>query len=136
MHVRMYACMCLGFAHGILEGLLFHVYDRKDDTRLTTEPISLRAPSSSGASVTHTCQMVGGGCKENQKFGAILREFESAHPEVKPFCQTRFTLAEHDEGHWVHEPKSKEKHSSVSDHFRFELVKRFIGVRAGSGSMD
>ena len=99
----------MGLAKGKLEALLFHVYDRKDDTRLTTEPISLLAPSGSGRSVTHTCQMVGGGCKENTEFGAILRKFELDHPKALPFNQTRFTLEEDDEGRWVHKPKSTKK---------------------------
>ena len=135
MHVCMYACMCLGLAMGLakgkLEALLFHVYDLKGDTRLTTEPISLRAPSGSGRSVTHTCQ-IEGACAENRKFGAILRKFELDHPNVLPFNQTRFTLEEDDEGRWVHKPWSKKKNSSVSDHFHFELVSKFTGVRPTS----
>ena len=127
----MYACMCLGLANGKLEALLFHVYDLKGDTRLTTEPISLRAPSGSGHSVTHTCQ-IEGACAENRKFGAILRKFETDHPKFKPFNKTRFTLEEDDMGRWVHRPCSKKTRSSVSDHFRFELVKKFTGVRPTS----
>ena len=96
-----------------------------------TKPISLREPSSSGNSVKHTCQMVGGGCAENQEFGAILRKFETDHPKFKPFNKTRFTLEEDDEGRWVHKPKSTKK-GSVSDHFRFELVSKFTGVRPTS----
>ncbi len=124
--------MCSGLASGKLEALLFDVYDRKGDTRLTTEPISLRKPSGSGGSVTHTCQMVGGGCKGNKEFGAILRKFKFDDPNALPFNQTRFTLEEEDEGRWVHKPWSKKKNSSVSDHFRFELVSKFTGVRPTS----
>ena len=107
------------------------MYDLNGDTPLMTKPISLRAPSDSGRSVTHTCQIVGA-CAENKEFGAILRTFETDHPDVLPFNQTRFTLEEDDVGRWVHRPWSKKENSSVSDHFRFELVSKFIGVRPTS----
>ena len=94
------------------------------------KPIALREPSSSGSSVKHTC-MLGRGCAENEEFDTILREFEQDNPTVLPFNKTRFTLEEGDKGRWVHKPKSK-KNSSVSNHFRFELVSKFIGVRPTS----
>ena len=107
-HVCMYACMCLGLAKGKLEGLQFRVYALNGDTPLMTKPISLREPSGSGTSVTHTCQIVGA-CAENKEFGAILRKFETANPDVLPFNQTRFTLEEDDVDRWVHKPCYKKK---------------------------
>ena len=114
-----------------MDCLTFDVFYLNGDTRLTKKPISLREPSSSGASVTHTCQMVGGGSTENKEFGAILRKFETDHPKFKPFNKTRFTLEEDGEGRWVHKSGSTKK-GSVSDHFRFELVSKFTGVRPTS----
>ena len=121
---------CTGAATGKLDCLKFRVFYPNGTTPLMKKPIFLREPSSSGASVTHTCQMAGG-CTENKKFGAILRTFETDHPKVKPFNKTRFTLQEDDEGRWVHIPGSTKK-GSVSDHFRFELVSKFTGVRPTS----
>ena len=96
------------------------------------QPIILRKPSSDSNGVTHTCQMVAA-CKENQAFAAIrvLRKFETDHSTIKPFNRSSFTLEEDGEGRWVHRPKSNTK-SSVSDHFRFELVNRLTGVRPTS----
>ena len=110
--------------------LTFDVFYLNGDTRLTKKPISFREPSSSWASVKHTCLMAGG-CKENKEFGAILRKFETDHPKFKPFNKTRFTLEEDDEGRWVHKSGSTKK-GSVSDHFRFDLVGKFTGVRPTS----
>jgi hypothetical protein len=72
-----------------------------------------------------------GGCTQNKKFGAILRTFETDHPKVKPFNKDalyhprgrRGPLVAHT---WEH------KKGSVSDHFRFELVSKFTGVRPTS----
>jgi hypothetical protein len=121
---------CTGAKNGKLEGLQFHVYALNGNTPLTKRPISLRKPSS-GGSVTHTCQMEAGS-KENQAFAAILRKFETDHPNMKPFNKSRFTLEEDVGGRWVHRPGSSKTKSSVSDHFRFELVSKFTGVRPTS----
>ena len=66
--------------------------------------------------------------KNEKAFQRKLQDYAEQNPGLPPFNKTAFTLELDGDGRWVHNHRDSGK-SSVSNHFSFHLVDRFVGVK-------
>ena len=87
------------------------------------DTISLREPSGKSNGLLFVCHL------NNEKaFQRKLQDYAEQNPGLPPFNKTAFTLELDGDGRWVHNHRDSGK-SSVSNHFSFHLVDRFVGVK-------